>query len=202
MSAGSDASNMGYGNINPITNFNNINSSSSNYSAGFTSTQIPCVNKINPLMNGGTKRSKKSIRKIKRKIKNIVKSYKTMTGTKIKTKRRFNKLRRSLRKSFKRTKSLTKNISRGISRSISRGRQRSSLISRHMGRQFGRQFAGMKGGYSQFESNVPATASYSTGGIYLPPSQLALANPVPYTPLTGNCIDNYNRMTNTGFSSK
>lgn len=37
----------------------------------------------------------------------------------------------------------------------------------------------MKGGYSQFLSNVPYSASYSTGGV-ISPSNLALANPVPH----------------------
>ena len=37
----------------------------------------------------------------------------------------------------------------------------------------------MKGGYSQFMSNVPYSASYSTGG-HISPSDLALANPVPH----------------------
>jgi len=37
----------------------------------------------------------------------------------------------------------------------------------------------MKGGYSQFLSNVPYSASYSTGG-HISPSDLALANPVPH----------------------
>ena len=39
----------------------------------------------------------------------------------------------------------------------------------------------MKGGSNQFLSNIPYSASYSTGGIHLPPSELGLANPVPYT---------------------
>ena len=37
----------------------------------------------------------------------------------------------------------------------------------------------MKGGYSQFLSNVPYSASYSTGGN-LSPSNLGLANPAPH----------------------
>jgi len=37
----------------------------------------------------------------------------------------------------------------------------------------------MKGGYSQFMSNIPYSASYSTGGN-ISPSDLALANPVPH----------------------
>ena len=37
----------------------------------------------------------------------------------------------------------------------------------------------MKGGYSQFMSNIPYSASYSTGGN-ISPSDLALANPAPH----------------------
>ena len=37
----------------------------------------------------------------------------------------------------------------------------------------------MKGGYSQFMSNIPYSASYSTGGN-ISPSNLALANPAPH----------------------
>ena len=37
----------------------------------------------------------------------------------------------------------------------------------------------MKGGYSQFLSNVPYSASYSTGG-HLSPANLGLANPAPH----------------------
>jgi hypothetical protein len=38
----------------------------------------------------------------------------------------------------------------------------------------------------------------------LPASQLALANPAPYTVLSNstNCVDNYSRFTNTGFPSR
>lgn len=48
----------------------------------------------------------------------------------------------------------------------------------------------MRGGYSQYMSNVPNTPSYSTGGP-LSPSLSALANPVPFKLLPNvNGIDN------------
>jgi len=48
----------------------------------------------------------------------------------------------------------------------------------------------MRGGYSQYMSNVPNTPSYSTGGS-LSPSLSALANPVPFKLLPNvNGIDN------------
>jgi hypothetical protein len=55
----------------------------------------------------------------------------------------------------------------------------------------------MKGGYSQFLSNVPYTPSYSTGGI-LAPTLNALANPVPYK-IMDTCVDNYNHYTSKMF---
>ena len=47
------------------------------------------------------------------------------------------------------------------------------------------------------------TPSYSTGG-FLKPSNLGLANPVPYKVLSNctNCVDNYNHYTNKGFPSR
>ena len=46
-----------------------------------------------------------------------------------------------------------------------------------------------KGGSSAFLSNVPYAASYSTGNVHLSPSELGLANPVPYTRFI-NCPQN------------
>jgi hypothetical protein len=51
----------------------------------------------------------------------------------------------------------------------------------------------MRGGYSQYQSNVPFTANYSTGGI-LNSHDSALANPVPYM-ASSSCFDNYNHYT-------
>ena len=61
---------------------------------------------------------------------------------------------------------------------------------------------GQLGGYSQYQNNLPLTSSYQVAGINLPSSQLALANPAPYTKLGGQCIDNYNHFTNKGFPSR
>jgi hypothetical protein len=60
-----------------------------------------------------------------------------------------------------------------------------------------------RGGYSQYQNNLPLTPNYSTGGL-LSPSNSALANPVPYKVLSagGNCSDNYNHYTGHGFASK
>jgi hypothetical protein len=66
----------------------------------------------------------------------------------------------------------------------------------------GRRTRVMKGGYSQYQNNMPYTPSYQVAGVHLPASQLALANPPPFTKIGGNCVDNYNHYTNMGFPSK
>lgn len=59
-----------------------------------------------------------------------------------------------------------------------------------------------RGGYSQYQNNLPMTPTYSVGGI-LPASQLGLANPPPIQVLPNctNCVDNYNHFTGKGFPS-
>lgn len=63
---------------------------------------------------------------------------------------------------------------------------------------------GQRGGYAQYQNNLPMTPTYQVAGINLPASQLGLANPPPYTVLPNcvNCTDNYNHYTNTGFPSR
>jgi hypothetical protein len=60
-----------------------------------------------------------------------------------------------------------------------------------------------RGGYSQYQNNLPMTNTYSTGGV-LSANNLGLANPVPYQALSNctNCVDNYNHFTNSGFPSR
>jgi hypothetical protein len=57
-----------------------------------------------------------------------------------------------------------------------------------------------RGGYHQFQSDIPMTQTYSRGGI-LAAKDLGLANPAPYQVLSNctNCIDNYDYNTNRGF---
>jgi len=59
-----------------------------------------------------------------------------------------------------------------------------------------------RGGYSQYQNNMPYTPNYALGGT-LSASESALANPPPIMMNTkGNCVDNYNYNTNTGFPSR
>ena len=188
MSAGSGASNLGYGNINPYNTSSYVNGTSSNYSGSFSSNEIPgtppgplpglagakynvdaAAGKVPGIcMKGGAK-------KIKRKIKNITKHYKRMKAG--------SKKLRSLRHRVR---------SRAVSRQLAGKRRRT------------RRNRKQRGGYAQYMNNMPNTPSYQVAGINLPASQLALANPAPYVKLSNDnsCIDNYNHYTNQGFPSK
>jgi hypothetical protein len=187
MSAGSGASNLGYGHINPYNNSPHVNGTSSNYSGSFSSNEIPGLPglagaKLNTdaasgkvpgicMKRGGTKR-------LKRKIKNITKQYKRM------------------KKGSSRLKSLKKRlISRTLSRQFAGKRRTRSRRSRSR-----RQ----RGGYAQYMNNMPNTPSYQVAGINLSPDSSMLATPGPQVKLDNcvNCVDNYNRYTNTGFPSK
>lgn len=83
------------------------------------------------------------------------------------------------------------------SRSMGRSRSRSRAGSRHR-----RHMRSQRGGYSQYQNNLPMTPTYSLGGV-LPASQLGLANPPPVQVLSNctNCTDNYNHFTGQGFAS-
>ena len=202
MSAGSGASNFGYGNVNPYNTSPFVNGTSSSYAGSFSSNEIAGTPpgplpglagaKINTdaaagivpgiCMSGGAKR-------LKNKIKNITKRYKMKGGK---------KSRRVLRKRLR---------SRAVGRTMmaSGGRRRT----RHMKSK--RRFSRMRGGtapypagYGQYQNNLPMTNTYKVAGIDLPASQSALANPPPATALSNctNCVDNYNHYTNSGFPSR
>ncbi len=196
--SGSGASNLGYGNIAPFSNVNGafVNKDSSNAPIGFSSTIVPGT-PPGPLPGlAGAKNNvdaaagvvpgicfKGGAKKLKRKIKNITKHYKRMKAGSRKIKSMKRRLRRSV--SVKRTRG--RSASRRMSRSRSRSRSR-----------------GMRGGYGQYQNNLPMTPTYKVAGVDLPASQLALANPPPITVLPNctNCVDNYNHYSGRGFPSK
>ena len=201
MSAGSAASNLGYAKIIPNSNINGnfVNKDNSHYPGGFGSNQIPGLPglagaKYNVdaaaarvpgiCMSGGGK-------KLKNKIKNITKRYKM---SKKSMKRKASKMKRKITASLSRAigRSRTMSLARGRSVAISGGRRTRKRKSRRQ-----------RGGYSQYQNNLPMTNSYSTGGV-LSAANLGLANPVPYQALSneGNCIDNYNHFKNLGFPSR
>jgi hypothetical protein len=194
MSAGSGASNLGYGNIVPLSNVNSsyVNINNSNYPGNFSSNEIPgtppgplpglagaknnvdAAASIVPGFKGGAKI-------IKRKIKNITKQYKRMKSGS----RKIKSIKRKLRNKTRSRKYSGGMFRRRFRRSISRGRA-------------------MHGGYSQYQNNLPMTQTYQVAGINLPASQLGLANPPPIAKLANctNCVDNYNHYTNKGFPSQ
>lgn len=225
--SGSGASNLGYGNSNPLSNVNGqyVNITNSNYAGKFSSNEIPgspsgtlpglsgsksnidaATGKVPGIcMNGGNSK------KLKQKIKNITKQYKQMKIGSKKMKNIKSKLR-------------TKGFSRKFSRSLSlSGGRRSRSLSLSGGRRnLGLSFAGkrksrslslsggkksktrvLRGGYSQYQNNLPMTPGYQVAGVNLPASELGLANPPPFTRLSNcvNCVDNFSKNTMAGFPS-
>jgi hypothetical protein len=203
MSGGSDASNLGYGNSNPLSNINASFVDKNAYNGGpFFSDNIISGTPPGPLPGlSGTKSNilsaagvynasggSRRIRKIKNKIKNITKYYKKMKGGSRKIKSIKNRIKKRL---------LSRRLRRSRAYKFSGGRRnrKSIAISRNRN---------MKGGWSQYQNNTPITPTYQVAGINLPSSQLSLANPPPITTLCNstNCVDNYNHYTNKGFPSK
>ena len=183
---GSGASNLGYGNIPPLSNINGryVNVDNSHYSGGFSSNEIPGLPGISGTKNNVDAAAgifKGGAKKLKIKIKNITKHYKRM--------KRGSKKYTSLKNRLK-----SKHISRMASRQIAGRRRKSRKYSRRL-----KQHGG-----SQYQNNLPLTRSYQVAGIPLSASNSALANPAPITLLSndGSCRDNYNHFSGTSFSSR
>ena len=96
-------------------------------------------------------------------------------------KRKLNKKLKSLRKRL-RSRTATSSLA------FSGGRRRKS--SRRQ-----------RGGYAQYQNNMPVSNSYSIGGV-LSASESALANPAPIYKVTNSAVDNYNHYTGSGFPSR
>ena len=185
--SGTGASNLGYGQVAPLSNINGkfVNIDNSHSAGGFGSTQIPGLPGLAGAKSNidaaagkapGICLFKGGAKVLKRKIKNITKMYKKM------------------KRGSKKMKSLKKRL-------------RSRKVARHVARSA--KFAGGKkrrvthrqrGGYSQYQNNQPFSMGYSTGGV-LSASQSALANPVPFKSYN-SAIDNYNHFTGKGFPSR
>jgi len=136
---------------------------------------IPCASKGGKRVNNRKTNNKRKIKKIK----NISNMYK-MNMSKRSMKRKSMKNKSMKRKSMKR-KSMKKKGKRTMRRS------RKS----------------QKGGYAQYQNNLPMTGSYSLGAP-LPNHLSALANPPPYHQLPNcyNCSDNYSHYQNVSSPSK
>ena len=173
----SGASNLGYGKEAPFSNVNDqfVNATSSNYAGNFSD---------NTVLRGG----------LRRRIKRVTRRYK-------KSRRGGSNTFKWFKRHFKRTRGTGRRHT-GRRHTGRRHTGRRHTGRRHTGRR--RRSHSMRGGYSQYMNNMPSSASYQVAGIQLPASQLALANPVPFTKLgneAASCVDNYNHYTNTGFPS-
>ena len=109
------------------------------------------------------------------------------------------------KKNMKRKASnMKRKIRSTLSIAICRARSVAKLRSKSIaGGKRGKKTRRLRGGYSQYQNNLPMTPTYSTGGI-LSASNLGLANPVPYKilPNETNNIDNYNHFLGKGFPSR
>jgi len=184
MSAGTDASQIGYGKIAPLSNINGkfVNVDNSNSPSRFGSNEIPGLPGLSGAKNNvvaamgkvpGICLFKGGSRGIRRKIKNIVTKYKKMKGGK------------------RRVKTMKKRI---LSAKRRTGKTGKTGRRRRTGRRM------MRGGYSQYQNNMPLTQGYSVGGI-LSANNLGEANPPPIKPYS-DCQDNYNHYTGKWFPSR
>jgi len=225
MSAGSDASNLGYGNIVPFSNVNGkfVNVDNSHSPATFSSNEIPGL----PGLAGAKSNIdaaagfvpgicfKGGAKKLKRKIKNITKKYK-MKNKNLKNIKKSLKNKYGSKVNFSNKKNVTSaaNINRmlAIARIGGGSRKKRSLKNKRARKtrhqRGGYTPPGLPGipypaGYGQYQNNLPMTPTYSVGG-QLSSSNLALANPPPIKVLSNctNCVDNYNHYTNKGFPSR
>ena len=177
MSAGSAASNLGYGNTTPYNMSSLVNGTSSNNPANFSSNEIPGLPGLAGAKSNvdaaagivpGICNFKGGAKRLKTKIKNITKRYKMKGGKKS---RRL--LKSKVRSRFCRSRKCRKN----------------------------RKTYRMKGGYSQYQNNQPFNIGYSVGGVDLAAKDSALATPGPIKAYN-DVVDNYDHYTNKGFSSQ
>jgi hypothetical protein len=181
MSAGSGASNLGYGDIVPNSNVNPafVNVSGDTYAGGFGSNEIP--------------HSSHSMRGASNNVEAASGNWPFIGGAKSKKRlRRRNNISKlyRMKRSMKRSASRRRHSShrRGGSKHMRRHGHKKARMSRRMRKQRG-------GVYTQYDSNVPYTPGYALGGP-LAPSLSALANP-PIYHRYNNCQDNYNHYAAT-----
>jgi len=209
--SGSEASNLGYGNITPYSNINGnyVNATSSNNPSIFSNRVIPgtppgplpglagaknnidaaagCVSGICYPSGGG-------LNNIKRKINNITKKYKMSKNSKKRTyiKRKLRSRARSLLGGKKHTR-----------RTHKRHRKHRKMWKGGFASGFPAPtgVTSYPAGYGQYQNNLPNTPSYAVGGILSGNSELGLANPPPITRID-NDYDNYNHYINQTYPSR
>jgi len=168
---------LGYGNIVPNSNINSayVNSNSSTYSGSFSSNETPGLPGLSGAKSGvdaaGGKVPGVCMSGGGRKLKRRIKNITNI----YKMRRGTHRLKRRLR-----------------SRTSGKGRRQ-----RHSSRR--QRHRHQRGGYSQYQNNMPVSAGYSLGGN-LSASNSAMANPPLYTAYN-NAIDNYNHYSGKGFDS-
>lgn len=181
MSAGSAASNLGYAKIIPNSNINGnfVNKDNSHYPGGFGSNEVPGL----PGLAG----AKYNVDAAASRVPGIC-----MSGGGKKLKRKIKNITKRYKMSRKSMKRKVSSIKRKIKASFAGGRKSRKHRSRRQ-----------RGGYSQYQNNMPMTNTYSTGGV-LSAGNLGLANPVPYKVLSNctNCVDNFNAYEMKGFPSR
>jgi len=188
MSAGSGASNLGYGNQSPfVGNSNLVNPDNSHYPGGFGSNEAPMfgkfglpgaaynVNAANSCIPGLC--YKGGAKKLKHKIKNITRIYKMKKGGRKSFKKRVHSMKRRIMSRYHR-----KHRSRHHKRTMRGG------------------MPNYPPGYAQYQNNELVSNTYSLGGN-LAAKDLGLANPPPYKVLSPP-VDNYDHYTNKGFPSR
>uniref|UniRef100_A0A6C0LKC8 Uncharacterized protein n=1 Tax=viral metagenome TaxID=1070528 RepID=A0A6C0LKC8_9ZZZZ len=200
MSAGSDASNIGYGNAFPFSNINKnfVNVDSNNNPRGFGSNEIPGL----PGLSG----AKNNVDAAKSYVPGICLIKGGSAGKKLKHK--INKISRKYKMKSKKQRRTLKN----------RLKRKFRVTKRRAGKKRGRKTR-MRGGsytapvpfsnisyppgYHQYQNNSPITPTFSVGS-HLSANESALANPPPIKVLPNctNCVDNYDHFSGSGFPSR
>lgn len=170
----SSASNLGYGNQNPYNTSPFVNGTSTNNPLHFSSNEIPGCPGV-----AGAKSNVDAAAGIVPSMKGGSKS------------RRIKRKIKNITKYYKKMKAGSRKI-----KSLKR-----KLRNKHVSKRTRRYRRKQRGG-GQYQNNDPISASYKIAGINLPASQLALANPAPFTSTGGTGYDNYNHYNNTTFPSR
>lgn len=191
----SNASNLGY-NYSPNSNVTNtwVNKYDSNNPFHFSSNETGLAASGGHGMLGASNNSAAS--------NSCLSGYCNLTqkgGKKILHKYKKGYKMKSKKMKYKKKSNTYKRKNKTGKRRIRRFTKRKSINKRFP---FLKYFKKMKGGYHQYQGNVPNTPSYSVGGVQLSAKESALANPAPFTKLGcegSSCVDNYNHYTNKGF---
>jgi hypothetical protein len=172
---------LGYGNITPNSNINvnNVNVDSSTYAGNFGSNEIPGL----PGLAGSKVNVDAAL--------GVVPGICVTKGGAKRIKRKIKNItKRYMRHNKKKIQTLKNKLRAKYTRSK---KNRTARKHKHSRRQ--------RGGYAQYQNNMPLTQNYSLGGV-LSSNNSSLANPPPISLNTGNCVDNYNHFTNKGFASR